>query len=92
MAGALPVTGLDTDAGSYDLYLVSCSARWLTTSTMSSKTKTDTKMQERPVPERSALIPYGIVKTTAKGKEVDKLLDTHQRSDQRVYPLFSNPY
>jgi len=47
---------------------------------MSDKPKKETKTQEKPASEKSALIPYGIVKTSAKGKEVDKLLDTHQRS------------
>jgi hypothetical protein len=46
---------------------------------MSEKTKRDEKTPEKPASEKSALIPYGIVKTSAKGKEVDKLLDTHQR-------------
>jgi hypothetical protein len=48
---------------------------------MPEETGKDTKTQERPASEKekSALIPYGIVKTSVKGKEVDKLLDTHQR-------------
>jgi hypothetical protein len=52
------------------------------------KTKNDAKTQESPKSERSALIPYGIVKTSAKGKEVDKLLDTHQRSAERANVVF----
>jgi len=46
---------------------------------MSEKTKKETKTKEKPASEKSALIPYGTVKTSAKGKEVDKLLDMHQR-------------